>query len=186
MSYKVNENKWQELIYFINNFFKPVAYTCGRGVYPDRITMVRGKSYFECLAPEKDVEFYTFNARSTEMSSVVVLKIRELVEKYITDPHFMNETLNIGNKQRKDYTKLFDYVQKSLLKSKIVDFEKINDFIVKAFKKLEPKDLLKITQFRESAIDICIKEEFFSEQFGKEQKELLPNSLLRLTTDFDS
>lgn len=184
MSFKVNEEKWQELMYFVNNFFKPIAYTSGRGLYPDRITLARGRSYRECLAPDKNVEFYTFNARSAEYSAIAVMKIRELVEKIITDPHFMNETLNVGNKVRKNYTKLFEYIQSMLMRTKIVDFAQINDFIIKAFKKLEPKDLLKITQFRERCIDICVNENFFSEEFGKEQKDLLPNSLIRLSTDF--
>lgn len=181
MNYKVNENKWQELMYLINNFYKPVKYTSGKGLYPDRVTFVRSNTESEIFEPNKDVEFFIMNARSVEDSSLKIRKSREVVESKITDPYFMDESLNIGNREKHNYIKLFEYVQATLINSRTTDYKQINTFITKAFRHLNDKDALKIARFREDALEFCVSEGYISREFAKEQMEALPNSLMRLS-----
>lgn len=184
MDYKVSENKWQELMYFINNFYTPIQYTNGRGVYPDRVTLARGRTIEGCLSFEGDLEFSILNARANE-STLASLKMREIVERVVRDSSFINNVLNHGNSIRNDYLHLFDKVGYKLEKSKTTDYKQLNDFLLKVYYKLDAKDALKIASFREYAIDKCVEQNLFSAEFGNKQKSLLPNSLVKLSTNFD-
>lgn len=184
MDYKVSENKWQELMYFINNFYTPIQYTNGRGVYPDRVTLARGRSVENCLGFGGDLEFAILNARAEE-SNLASLKLREIIERVVRDSVFMNNLLNEGNKDRHDYQPLFVKVGYKLEESKTTDYKKLNDFLLKAYYRLEPKDALKIASFREEAIDKCVEQNLISAEFGEKQKSLFPNSLVKLSTNFD-
>lgn len=182
--YNVNEELWPQVIYLINNFFIPVAYTKGRDIYPDRVTFARSRVP-ECIfeiEKTKNIEYFTLNARSVERSSKAILKTREIVEKVLTDSLFSNEMLNFEKNDdiKKDYTKLFDYVQKKLMTSQVKDYEKLNDFILQVYKKLDINDAIKVASLRESSILRCITNNLISEEYGKEQIELFPNSTLKL------
>lgn len=181
MVYKVNEEKWQELLYLINNFYKPVKYTCGKGLYPDRVTFARSLVEEELFEPQKDIEFFTMNARSVEKSRLLLLKTRQIIENRITDPYFMNMSINCNNKGPRNYIKLFEYVQSSLVNSVITNFKAINDFCLKVFKTLDAKDALKVARFREDALTYCVQEGYVSEEFAKENMAKLPNSLMQLS-----
>ena len=185
MNYKVNENKWEELIYLINNFYVPVKYTYGKGVYPDRVTFMRSKNAEQLFEPSKDVEFFILNARSNENSNLAIRHSRELVEDKITNSYFMNDALNYNNKQLHNYTKLFDYIQDKLVNSKTTNFESLNDFIIKAYKSLDAKDALKIAQFREFALKFCVQEQYISDEYASREINKLPNSLMKLSIDFE-
>ncbi|MBQ8749393.1 MAG: hypothetical protein IJZ29_02885 [Clostridia bacterium] len=186
MNYKVNENKWQELMYLINNFYKPLKYTFGKGLYPDRVTFVRGLNEEELFDPKKSVEFFTMNARSKEESQLVIKKTRQVIENRVTDPFFMNSSINYDNKTQNNYLKLFEYVQSSLVNSKTTDYCQINKFLTKAFKHLDSKDALKVARFREEALIFCVEQGYISEEFAKEQMRELPNSLMKLSVAFEN
>ncbi len=178
--YKINAEKWQEIAYYINNFFLPVQYTNGRGIYPDRLTLVRSKNLDTMFYEDKDMEFAIVNARALDSTHKVQLS-REILEKYLRNPILINEIINVGNDVQNDYTGLFEKVANSLKRAKTTDFDKLNRFVIAAYKLLEPKDALKIAGFREYAFNICIKEELMDEDFCKEQIALLPNSLVALS-----
>ena len=178
--YKVNTDKWQEIVYYINNFFLPIQYTNGRGVYPDRLTLVRSKNLDTMFYEDKDMEFAIVNARATDSTHKICIA-REMIEKYTRNPTLINSIFNAGNENENNYIGLFEKVAGSLEKSKTTDFEKLNKFIIAAYRLLEPKDALKIAGFREYALEICIKENIMDEKFCREQIELLPNSLVYLS-----
>lgn len=186
MNYKVNENKWEELMYLINNFYKPIKYTCGKGLYPDRVTFVRSLSEESVFEPKKDVEFFTMNARSVEDSALLIRKTREVVENKVTDPYFMDGALNYGNSKNHSYMKLFEYVRNALANSKTTNFLKINAFLTSAYKNLQGKDALKVATFREEALEFCVKEGYVSEEFANKKMSELPNSLMRLTVGVEN
>lgn len=182
--FKVNENIWQELIYLINNFFFPCAYTKGRDVYPDRVTLVRSKDANFLFDPTdtKQVEYFILNARSKETNKTEILHKREVVERVVTDSLFVNQGFNQENQRGEyhDYASLFDYVQKVLTTSEICDYQKLNNFILEAYKKLDIDDAIKFASFRENAINKCLRNGFFSAEFAEEQINKFPNSTLKL------
>ena len=183
--FKVNQNIWQELIYLINNFFSPLVYTKGRDIYTDRVTLVRSKEAEKIFEPQatKNVEYFTLNARSKEMSKSAILQKREIVEKVVTDSIFANEMLNSNKEDESeifDYIPLFDYVQKTLSASTICDYEKLNNFIVEAYKKLDLDDAIRVASFRESAILKCVQYNLISQEFAEQEIGKFPNSTLKL------
>ena len=186
MNYKVNENRWEELMYLINNFYKPIKYTCGKGLYPDRVTFVRSLSEDAVFEPKKDVEFFTMNARSVEDSSLLIRKTREMVESKVTDAYFMNGALNYGNKQNNNYMRLFEYVQSKLANSKTTDYKVINKFLTTAYKNLQDKDALKVARFREEALEFCVNQGYISEEFADKNMKELPNSLMKLSVGVEN
>ena len=183
-NFNVNEDIWQELMYYINNFYDVVAYTKGRDIYPDRVTLSRNKEAEQILnnMGGKNIEYVTLNARSREKSPKAIKEKRLIAEKVITDSIFANRVFNFDkeDKNKKDYSKLFDYVKSRLTISDAVDFEKLNDFILNAYKKLYMPDALKVASFRESVIDKCVRNGLFSEEFASEQKAKFPNSSIKL------
>lgn len=187
--YNVNEDIWQELMYYINNFYDVVAYTKGRDVYPDRVTLSRNKEANHVLTDNggKNIEYVTLNARSREKGVKAIKEKRLIAERVITDSIFVNNMFNYDKKEedKKDYSKLFDYVKSKLTVSDVVDFEKLNGFILNVYKKLYISDALKVASFRESAIDKCVRNGLISEEFGNIQKELFPNSSIRLQAIFN-
>ena len=186
MNYKVNENKWEELMYLINNFYKPIKYTCGKGLYPDRVTFVRSLNEESVFEPKREVEFFTMNARSVEDSTLLIRKTREVVESKVTDPYFMDEALNYGNNKSNSYLKLFEYVRNALVNSKTINFLKINSFLTSAYKNLHGKDALKVATFREEALEFCVKEGYVSQEYANQKMKELPNSLMKLTVGVEN
>jgi len=186
MNYKVNESKWEELVYLINNFYKPVKYTSGKGDYPDRVTFLRSNDESELFEPSNNIEFYTMNARSNEDSALLIKQMRQIVENKITNPYFMNVALSEGKEGNKKYLKLFEYVQSKLLNSSTTDFKQINQFLVKVFSNLNPRDALKVAEFRESALIYSAEQGYISEDFANQKIKELPNSLIRLSVGLDN
>jgi len=188
-NYKVKEFNWPLMMYLINNFFTPLVFTNGRDLYPDRVTFARNREaqfIFDCKG-SKNIEYYTLNAISEETSKVKILKVREIAERVITDSLFINDVFNL-NKQNQDvhnYTKLFDYVHNTLASTQTTDYNKLNAFILEAYKKLDLDDALKVASFRENAINVCLKYNLISEDYANEQKDLFPNSTLKLQSRYN-
>ena len=182
--YKVNEDLWQELMYYINNLYDVAVYTKGRDIYPDRVTFARNLDADQVLQSKggKNIEYVTLNARSREKSLRAIKERRIRAEKIITDSIFVNNMLNCDKteNEKQDYSALFDYVKSRLTVVETSNFEKLNAFILNAYKKLSLQDALKIASFRESVINKCVSNGLISEEFAKKQKELLPNSSIKL------
>ena len=184
VQYKVNEDIWQELMYYINNLYDVAVYTKGRDIYPDRVTFARNLEADQVLEDKggKNIEYVTLNARSREKSLRAIKERRVRAERVITDSIFVNNMFNSGKSEseKKDYSALFDYVKSRLTVVETANFEKLNAFILNAYKKLSLQDALKVASFRECAINKCVNNGLISEEFAKAQKELFPNSSIKL------
>ena len=67
---------------------------------------------------------------------------------------------------------------------RVTNYEKLNEFILNAYKKLSLQDALKVASFRESVIDKCFTNGLISAEFAEQQKELFPNSSIKLEALF--
>ena len=189
VKFKVNESLWQELMYYTNNLFYVKEYKHGRDIYPDRVVLSRNRDFDKILDnfDNKNEEYVTLNARSQERSPIAIKAKRKIAEKVITDSIFANNMFNAGksDSEKQNYIALFEYVKKVLTKNeRVTNYEKLNEFILNAYKKLSLQDALKVASFRESVIDKCFTNGLISAEFAEQQKELFPNSSIKLEALF--
>ena len=168
--FKINAEKWHEIVYYINNFYLPVQYTNGRGIYPDRLSLSRSRTN-PLSIDAKDLDFAIVNARALD-SRQKILITRESVENFLRNPALCNSIVNNGEIVI-DYTGLLHKVAIALIKSHTTDFEKLNDFIISIYKKFNKIHLSRIVEFRNKALTLCIEQGLMSQEFCEEQMNRL-------------
>lgn len=182
-----NNQAMEHLSYAITCGFSFEKFISGKGLYGNRVSLMRDKSPSNMFGTEftfKQSSFHIIEGIKALEIPQTILITRKKLEEFYTQKEDMLEFFE-NNKQdflsQEDIENLakiwFEDVSTKLLVSKVLDFKKLNNFVVNQMVLKFPMTLLqKVAEFRKKQILILLTQEIINPDFAEEQINLLPAS----------
>ncbi len=168
-------------------------FVAGKGVYGNRVSLMRDKSAKNLYGGESKFKSSSFHViegiKPLEIPQTIIMT-RKKLEEFFTRKEDMREFLiNFkgdfvsSSDMEKVVENWFSRVGKKLLTSSILDFEKLNKFVIANMVLLLPIGTqLYIAEFRKKQILILLTQQIITEDFAKYQLDIMPASKERLVS----
>lgn len=181
----------EHLSYAITCGFCFEKFIYGKGVYGNRVSLIRDKSPLNLYNTNTSFKTSSFHAvegiKALELPQTILV-IRKKLEEFFTSKENFLEFLD-GYKAEfvteEDKQHLadnwFNSVSKKLLVSSLTDFQRLNNFLIANIVLQLPMGAqLKIAKFRKEQIIALVTQQIIPEDFGKAQLSLMPTSQEKL------
>lgn len=186
-----NEQAMSHLAYAITCGYTFEKFIFGKGVYGNRVSLMRHKDARSLYGGEMNFKGSTFHAiegiKALELPKTILLT-RQKLESFFTSRENM---LDFLENYKSDFATMEDMekvadnwynkVGKKLLITKSMDFELLNNFVIGSMLLLLPINTqLDIAEFRKEQILILLTQGIVSEEFAEKQLDILPASQEKL------
>lgn len=163
----------------------------GKGVYGNRVSLMRDKSAKNLFGGDVQFKSSSFHViegiKSLEIPQTIFLT-RKKLEAFFTRKEDILDFLDnykadfvAGEDMEKVADNWYRQVSKKLLVSNISDFDRLNNFIINSIILLLPISAqMDIAEFRKKQILILLTQQIISEDFAKQQIDLMPASQEKL------
>jgi len=186
-----NEQAMAHLAYAITCGYSFEKFIFGKGVYGNRVSLMRNKDARSLYGGEMNFKGSTFHAiegiKALELPQTIIIT-RQKLESFFVNREFMLDFLENYKSDfatTEDLEKVADTwynkVSKKLLVNKILDFNLLNNFIIGSIILLLPiTTQFDIAEFRKEQILTLLTQEVITESFAEMQLALLPASQEKL------
>ena len=186
-----NEQAMAHLAYAITCGYTFEKFIFGKGVYGNRVSLMRHKDARSLYGGEMNFKGSTFHAiegiKALELPKTILLT-RQKLESFFTSKENMIEYLENYKSDfatTEDMEKVaenwYNKVGKKLLITNTTDFELLNKFVIGSILLLLPiSTQLDIAEFRKDQILILLTQGIVSEEFAEKQLDMLPASQEKL------
>ena len=180
-----SEQAMAHLAYAITCGYSYEKFTFGKGVYGNRVSLMRDKEAKNLYSDNATFKSSTFHAvegiKTLELPQTIIIT-RKKLESFFTNKENMLEFLENYNTDfvtTEDKEKLADTwyneVSRKLLVSEIIDFNRLNNFIISnIILHLPIAAQLDIARFRKEQIITLVTQKIFPQEFAKRQLMLMP------------
>lgn len=181
----------EHLSYAITCGFGFEKFIYGKGVYGNRVSLIRDKSPLNLYNTNNSFKTSSFHAvegiKALELPNTILVIRKKLEEFYTSKENFLEflegyktEFVTEEDKQRLA-DNWFNDVSKKLLVSNLTDFSRLNNFLIaNIILQLPMSAQLKIAEFRKEQIIALVTQQIIPEDFGKAQLSLMPFSQEKL------
>lgn len=186
-----NDQAMQHLSYAITCGFSFEKFISGKGIYGNRVSLMRDKSPSNLFGTEflfKQSSFHIIEGIKPMEIPQTILLTRKKLEEFFTKKEDMLEFFEKFKQEfitEKDIENLaqswFEDVSKKLLVAKVLDFAKLNKFVLSnMILKFPMATLLIVAEFRKKQILDLLTQQIINQDFAEEQINLLPASQEKL------
>ena len=188
-----SEQAMAHLGYAITCGYSFEKFISGKGVYGNRVSLVRDKSAKNIFGGDIQFKSSSFHAiegiKSLEIPQTIFLT-RKKLEVFWTKKEDILDFLDnykadfvSSEDMEKVADNWYNQVSKKLLVSNILDFDRLNNFVINNMVLLLPISAqMDIAEFRKKQILVLLTQQIISEDFAKEQIDLMPTSQEKLVT----
>ncbi|MBR1925515.1 MAG: hypothetical protein IJ837_01525 [Clostridia bacterium] len=182
-----NEQAMNHLGYALTCGYAFEKFVFGKGVYGNRVSLIRDKRVANLFGGENQFKFSSFHViegiKPLEIPQTILLT-RAKLESFYTKKEDMLDFLE-NYKQEfislEDMEKVadnwYENVSKKLLVSKVIDFNRLNGFLInKIILYLPLVAQMDIAEFRKKQILILLTQQIITEDFARKQVEIMPAS----------
>lgn len=163
----------------------------GKGVYGNRVSLMRDKRAKNLFGGENTFKFSTFHViegiKPLEIPQTILMT-RKKLEEFFTKKE---DILDFLENYKQDFMSVedmekvaenwYENVSKKLLISKVLDFSRLNNFLISNIVLYLPISAqLDIAEFRKTQILIFLTQQIITEDFARKQIELMPASQEKL------
>ena len=186
-----SEQAMAHLAYAITCGYAYEKFTFGKGLYGNRVSLMRDKEAKNLYSENTTFKSSTFHAvegiKALELPQTILVT-RKKLESFFTTKENMEEFLDNFQADfvtSEDKEKLIDTwyneVGRKLLVSEITDFNRLNNFVISHMLLLLPLSAqLKIANFRKEQIQILVTQKILPQTFAKQQLVIMPANQERL------
>lgn len=163
----------------------------GKGVYGNRVSLMRDKRAKNLFGGENTFKFSTFHViegiKPLEIPQTILMT-RKKLEEFFTKKE---DVLDFLENYKQDFMSVedmekvaenwYENVSKKLLVSKVLDFSRLNNFLISNIILYLPISAqLDIAEFRKTQILVFLTQQIITEDFARKQIELMPASQEKL------
>ena len=163
----------------------------GKGVYGNRVSLMRDKRAKNLFGGENTFKFSTFHViegiKPLEIPQTILMT-RKKLEEFFTKKE---DILDFLENYKQDFMSVedmekvaenwYENVSKKLLVSKVLDFSRLNNFLISNIILYLPISAqLDIAEFRKTQILVFLTQQIITEDFARKQIELMPASQEKL------
>ena len=186
-----SQQSMDHLDYAITCGFGFEKFIYGKGMYGNRVSLVRPKDPKKLYTQESDYKNSDFHAiegiKSLELSQTILI-IRQKLEAFFTDKECMRDFLSnfksdfiSTEDEERVLDKWYNNVSKKLLANKMTDFKRLNNFVLGHIVLNLPISIqLKIADFRQNQLLDLLTQDIITAEFAKSRLDLLPKSKEKL------
>ena len=182
-----NEQAMEHLGYALTCGYAFEKFVYGKGVYGNRVSLMRDKRASNLFGGENQFKFSSFHIiegiKPLEIPQTILITRRKLEEFFTKKEDMLDFLENYKTEfvstddMEKVVENWYENVGKKLLVVKSLDFEKLNNFLIKNIVLYLPISAqLDIAEFRKKQILILLTQQIISEDFARKQIELMPAS----------
>ncbi len=163
----------------------------GKGMYGNRVSLIRPKDPKKLYTQESDFKNSDFHAiegiKPLDLAQTILIT-RQKLEAFFTDKECMRDFLSNFNKdfisqddKEQVLDKWYNNVSKKLLANKMIDFKRLNNFVLGHIVLSMPISVqLKIADFRQTQLLDLLTQDIITAEFAKSRLDLLPKSKEKL------
>lgn len=180
-----SEQAMAHLSYAITCGYSYEKFIYGKGVYGNRVSLMRDKEAKNLYNTDSSFKSSTFHAvegiKALELPQTILLTRKKLESFFTSKENILEflETFKTDFVTNEDMERLADVwynqVSKKLLVSNLIDFNRLNNFVISNIILLLPLSFqMKVAEFRKEQIIILVTQQIIPEDFGKKQLSLMP------------
>lgn len=188
-----NEQSKDFLAYLTTLGYRLDKFISGKGMYGNRVSVMRSRKSSEIYAPDCDFKGSEFmvveGIRSMEMKSTILAN-RQRAETHLTGEESMADCLSAFSDSflsQEDMQKCaqnwYEKVSKKLLRSTETNFNKLNNFILGSMLKYLPITIAeRVAEFRQENMLTYLTQDILDADFVSRQLKLFPASREQLVS----
>ncbi len=188
-----NEQSKDFLAYLTTLGYRLDKFIAGKGMYGNRVSVMRSRKSSEIYAPDCDFKGSEFmvveGIRAMEMKSTILAN-RQRAESHLTGEESMADCLSAfsdaflsQDDMQKCAKNWYDCVSKKLLSSTETSFNRLNNFILGSMLKYLPITIAeRVAEFRQENMLTYLTQDILDADFVKKQLELFPASREKLAS----
>ncbi len=186
-----NEQANNHLGYALTCGYAFEKFIYGKGVYGNRVSLMRDKRPANLFGGENLFKFSSFHIiegiKALEIPQTILLT-RKKLEEFFTKKedmldfleNYKSEFISVEDME-KVADNWYENVGKKLLVSKVLDFQRLNNFLISSIILYLPISAqIDIAEFRKKQILILLTQSIITEEFARKQIELMPASQEKL------